>query len=84
MALDQARVSLSASTYYLSVLNEILKAMNDDGIKFKGVLGWAFVDNWEWGEYDDRYGVQAFNNVTLQRSYKRTIFDIVDFMTSHK
>ncbi|KAH8820768.1 glycoside hydrolase [Xylogone sp. PMI_703] len=83
MTEDQARVDISASVYYLSVLNELLKSMHEDSVKVMGVLGWAYVDNWEWGEFDDRYGVQTFNNVTLRRSYKRSLFDIVDFISSH-
>lgn len=35
-----------------------------------GAIGWAFVDNWERGEYDDHYGVQAFNMTTLPLSVK--------------
>lgn len=80
---DQARVDISASVFYLSILNELLKSMYEDNVKFMGVLGWAFVNNWEWGEYDDRFGVQTFDNITLQRSYKRSLFDVVDFITSH-
>ncbi|KAI0376942.1 glycoside hydrolase family 1 protein [Hypomontagnella monticulosa] len=80
MSVDQARAELMPTFYYLSVLNEVLKSIHEDGVKFQGTLGWAFVDNWEWGEYNDRYGVQNFNRDTLERSYKRSIFDIVDFI----
>jgi beta-glucosidase/6-phospho-beta-glucosidase/beta-galactosidase len=48
-----------------------------------GAVGWSFVNNWEWGEYDDKYGVQGFDNVTLERWYKRGIFDFVDFVVGH-
>ncbi|KAI1803942.1 beta-glucosidase [Daldinia bambusicola] len=80
---DQALTEFTATFAFLSVLNEILKAIYEDGVKFKGALGWAYIDNWEWGQYNDRFGVQAFNNVTLERSYKRSIFDFVDFVRAH-
>jgi beta-glucosidase/6-phospho-beta-glucosidase/beta-galactosidase len=83
MSLSQAQDDLTQSFFYLSFLNEMLKAINEDGVKVAGAIGWAFVDNWEWGEYDDRFGVQAFNSTTLERSYKRSIFDFVDFVVTH-
>ncbi|KAH7111201.1 beta-glucosidase [Dactylonectria macrodidyma] len=83
MTEDQARADISASVFYLSILNELLKSVHEDGVKLMGILGWAYVDNWEWGQYDDRFGVQTFNNVTQKRSYKRTLFDVVDFISSH-
>ncbi|OTA96796.1 glycoside hydrolase family 1 protein [Hypoxylon sp. CO27-5] len=83
MSEDQARVELTPTILYLPVFNEMLKSIHEDGVKFKGALGWAYVDNWEWGQFGDRYGVQTFNNVTLERSYKRSIFDIVDFINVH-
>ncbi|KAI4866510.1 glycoside hydrolase family 1 protein [Hypoxylon rubiginosum] len=83
MTEDRARAEFASTLFYLPILNEMLKSIHEDGVKFKGALGWAFVDNWEWGECGDRYGVQAFNNETLERSYKRSIFDIVDFIRAH-
>ena len=83
MTLSQAQADLSHSTFYVSFLNEILKAINEDGVKMAGAIGWAFVDNWEWGSYTPRYGVQAYNSTTLERSYKRSIFDFVDFVMAH-
>ena len=80
MPLSQAQADLAQSTFYVSFLDEMLKAINEDGVKVAGGIGWAFVDNWEWGEYDDRYGVQAYSSTTLERSYKRSIFDFVDFV----
>ena len=83
MTLDSARTDLSQSTFYIATLNEMLKAINEDGVNMLGAIGWSFVDNWEWGQYHDRYGVQAFNSTTLQRFYKRAIFDYVDFIRNH-
>lgn len=81
--LQAQRENLPQSIFYMSFLNEMLKAIHEDGVKVVGAIGWAFVDNWEWGEYNDRYGVQTFNMTTLEKTYKRTIFDYVDWMVSH-
>lgn len=43
----------------------------------------TYVDNWEWGQYNDHFGVQIFDNVTLERTYKRSIFDFVNFIKAH-
>ncbi|KAF1959598.1 glycoside hydrolase [Byssothecium circinans] len=83
MTVDNARTDLAQSTWYLSNLGEILKAINLDGVKMHGAIGWSWVDNWEWGQYHDKFGVQGFNSTTLERYYKRTIFDVVDFIRGH-
>jgi beta-glucosidase/6-phospho-beta-glucosidase/beta-galactosidase len=83
MTTSQARVDLGHTLFYLPLLNEILKSIHEDGVKFSGLFGWSLVDNWEWGTYGPRFGVQLFNNVTLERSYKRSIFDFVDFITGN-
>ncbi|OTB04212.1 glycoside hydrolase family 1 protein [Hypoxylon sp. CI-4A] len=83
MTKEHARAEFASTLFYLPVLNEMLKAAREDGVKFKGALSWAYIDNWEFGQYDDRFGVQAFNNETLERSYKRSMFDIVDFISAH-
>ncbi|KAH8888120.1 glycoside hydrolase [Thozetella sp. PMI_491] len=83
MTLDNSRTDLSQSTFYMSTIREMLKAINLDGVKMCGAIGWSFVDNWEWGQYHDKYGVQAFNATTLDRFYKRAIFDFVDFFRKH-
>lgn len=83
MSVDILQSDIMHSTYYYSYLREMLKSINEDGINLIGAIGWSFVDNWEWGEYNDRYGVQAFNRSTLERVYKRSIFDYVDYIQSH-
>lgn len=83
MSIETSQSDIMHSTYYYSFLSEMLKSINEDGINLIGAIGWTFVDNWEWGQYDDRYGVQSFNHTTLQRYYKRSIFDFVDYIASH-
>mgnify|MGYP003947238173 CR=1 FL=1 len=70
---------MAQSIYLLSTLVEVLKSICEDGVHVAGAIAWSFVDNWEWGQYDDHFGVQAFNFTTLETYYKRSIFDFVDF-----
>jgi beta-glucosidase/6-phospho-beta-glucosidase/beta-galactosidase len=83
MLIGPQRDNLPQSIYYMAFLREMLKAIHEDGVRMAGVIGWAFIDNWEFGQYNDRYGVQTFNQTTLARTYKRAIFDFVDFMIAH-
>ncbi|KAI9146725.1 Beta-glucosidase 1B [Paramyrothecium foliicola] len=83
MSDDQHVMDPAQSNFYIPFLREILKAINYDGIKMKGIFGWSFVDNWEWSQYNDKYGVQIFNNVTMERRFKRAAFDYSDFMLRH-
>lgn len=83
MSLKQHVSDLSQSLFYIPFLREILKSINEDGVKMKGVYGWSYLDNWEWGQYDDMYGVQTYNHTTQKRTFKRGIFDYVEFMQKH-
>ncbi|KAM0335643.1 hypothetical protein ACHAQA_000692 [Verticillium albo-atrum] len=83
MSLKHQVSDVSQSLFYLPILREILKAINEDGVHVKGVYGWSYLDNWEWGQYDDRYGVQSYNQTTMERSYKRVLFDYAAFMQAH-
>lgn len=83
MTVPQFRSDIAQSELYVSLLREVLRSIKEDGVTVKGVFGWSFVDNWEWGSYDPHYGVQGFNTTTYERYYKRGLFDFVDFIASH-
>jgi beta-glucosidase/6-phospho-beta-glucosidase/beta-galactosidase len=83
MSLKHHVNDLAQSNFYIPILQEVLKAVNYDDVHVKGLFGWSFIDNWEWGQYDDCYGVQTYNKTTMERSYKRAIFDYSDFMQTH-
>ncbi|KAI1372448.1 glycoside hydrolase superfamily [Hypoxylon crocopeplum] len=42
-----AQVELAPTLFYLPIFNEILKSTHEDGVEFKGALGWAYINNWE-------------------------------------
>lgn len=71
------------STYYLSYLSEMLEAIWEDGVDVVGAFAWSFADNWEWGDYKAQFGLQTVDRNTQQRHYKKSFFDLVDFMKSH-
>ncbi|KAH8587949.1 glycoside hydrolase superfamily [Bisporella sp. PMI_857] len=83
MTVDALKIDYQQTGYYLGILREVLKSVHEDGVTVAGIIGWTFVDNWEWGQYASHYGVQSFDNVTLERYYKRAIFDFSDFMIAH-
>jgi beta-glucosidase/6-phospho-beta-glucosidase/beta-galactosidase len=72
------------SVYYLSFMSEILKSIYEDGVHVMGALAWSFVDNWEFGDYAQQFGIQAVNRTTQERSYKKSFFDLVDFVKSRQ
>ena len=75
------RYDLERTLYYQWFLREMLKAIYDDGVNVVAALAWSFVDNNEFGSFDQQYGLQHVNrtNGEFTRSYKRSIFDYVDF-----
>ena len=68
------------SWYYQTYLNEGLKAIWEDGVNFIGAFAWSWADNWEFGDYDQQFGIQTVNRTTQARRYKKSFFDFVDFI----
>jgi hypothetical protein len=81
--LPQQRYDLERSIYYQAFLTEVLKAVNVDKVHVLGTLAWSFVDTNEFGSFSDHYGLQFMNHTSLERSFRRSIFDYVDFFHSH-
>ncbi|CAG8970729.1 hypothetical protein HYALB_00001511, partial [Hymenoscyphus albidus] len=70
----------SRTLYYQSYLTEMLKAIWLDGVDVMGALAWTWADNWEFGSYDHRFGLQTVDRDTMERRYKRSFFDVMDFV----
>jgi beta-glucosidase/6-phospho-beta-glucosidase/beta-galactosidase len=70
------------SIYYLSFMSEILKSIHEDGVRVMGALAWSWADNWEFGDYKQQFGLQVVNRTTQERYYKKSFFDLVDFVSS--
>ncbi|KAF4553720.1 Hypothetical protein D9617_6g094520 [Elsinoe fawcettii] len=68
------------SQYYLSFMSEVLKAIWEDGVEVAGAFAWSFADNWEFGDYDAHFGIQTVNRTTQERRYKKSFFELVDFV----
>ncbi|KAK1083491.1 hypothetical protein LTR33_003224 [Friedmanniomyces endolithicus] len=72
---------LERTLYYQEFLRETLKAIYEDGVNVIGALGWSVLDNDEFSSYYQQYGMQHVNrtNGEFTRSFKRSMFDYVDF-----
>lgn len=77
--LDAQRYDVPRSNYYLSTMSELLAAIWEDGIDLRSAFAWSFLDNWEFGTFQQLYGMQAVNRTTQERTYKRSFFDYMDF-----
>ncbi|KAH8901296.1 glycoside hydrolase [Thozetella sp. PMI_491] len=82
--LPQQRYDLDRSLYFQGFLNEMLKAVHEDGVKVIGTLAWSFVESNEVGAGDKLFGLQTvdFQDGNFTRTYKRSFFDYVDFFTN--
>ena len=58
--------------------------MWEDGVQWIGAFAWSFADNWEFGDFDARFGIQTVNRTTQERKYKKSFFDFVDFIESRR
>ncbi|KAL5356326.1 glycoside hydrolase superfamily [Aspergillus floccosus] len=80
--LPDQRFDTPRSIYYLSFMSEMLKAIYEDGVHVMGALAWSWADNWEFGDYAQQFGLQVVNRTTQERFYKKSFFDLVDFVNS--
>ncbi|KAH8801374.1 beta-glucosidase [Xylogone sp. PMI_703] len=78
---ESQRYDYERSEYFDGFLREMLKAKYEDGINIIGAIAWSILDNNEFGSYAQQYGMQYVNksSPTLERTYKRSMFDFVDF-----
>ncbi|ORY17322.1 beta-glucosidase-like protein [Clohesyomyces aquaticus] len=72
------------SWYYQSFMSEMLKSIWQDGVKVLGAFAWSFADNWEFGDFTAHYGIQTVNRTTQERHYKKSFFELVDFVESRR
>ncbi|CUM64868.1 uncharacterized protein PRCAT00002483001 [Priceomyces carsonii] len=70
---------LNRSIYYRSFLEAILKAIHYDKVNVMGALAWSFADNWEFGDYEQQFGLQVVNRTTQERFFKKSFFDIIQY-----
>ena len=61
-------------------MTEVLKSIWEDNVEVAGAFAWSFADNWEFGDYDAHFGLQTVNRTTQERRYKKSLFDLVDFV----
>jgi beta-glucosidase/6-phospho-beta-glucosidase/beta-galactosidase len=76
--------NIPQTEYLLSYLNEMLTAIWEDGVHVMGALVWTFLDDWEFGYNNKGFGLQFLNRTTQERVYRRSIFDIVDFVEGRR
>jgi beta-glucosidase/6-phospho-beta-glucosidase/beta-galactosidase len=72
------------SWYYQTYLNEGLKAIWEDGVQFIGAFAWSWADNWEFGDFEQQFGIQTVNRTTMVRRYKKSFFEFVDFVEGRR
>lgn len=80
---EQAFFDQPRSDLHISYLNDMLKVIWEDEVEVAGALVWSFADNREWGTFAHKFGLQAGNLSTQECTYKRSMFDLVDFYQSH-
>ncbi len=81
---EDALLDIPRSEYYLSYMSEVLKCIWEDGVDVMGALAWSWADNWEFGTFALEFGLQANDRTTQTRSYKRSFFDLVDFVETRR
>jgi beta-glucosidase/6-phospho-beta-glucosidase/beta-galactosidase len=75
------RYDFERTSYFEGFLTEMLKAIHEDGINVVAAFAWSIMDNNEFGSYEQQYRMQLVNQTApgLPRTFKKSIFDYVDF-----
>ncbi|ODV76840.1 glycoside hydrolase family 1 protein [Suhomyces tanzawaensis NRRL Y-17324] len=71
---------LNRSLYYRTFMEAILEAIHHDGVDVMAAFAWSFADNWEFGDFGAQFGLQVVNRTTQQRYYKKSFFDLVQYI----
>lgn len=82
--ISDIRNDIARSEYFLSYLTEMLKSIWEDGIDIMGAFMWSFADNWEWGTFYHEFGLQYVNRTSQERYFRRSFFDVVDFVETRR
>jgi hypothetical protein len=72
--------NVPGSEYLLSYLGETLDAIWEDGVHVLGAITWNWADDWELGNFDTGFGLQFVNRTTQERRYRRSFFDVIDYV----
>lgn len=78
-ALDLQRYDLLKTSYYLVYLTELLKVIHRDHVNIIGALAWSFIESNEFGSLVPHHGLLTLNHTTQERTYRRSMFDYVNF-----
>ncbi|KAJ5933819.1 glycoside hydrolase family 1 protein [Penicillium verhagenii] len=82
--LDVSTVYPVTSDYISCAKNNDTTSNSEDGVDVTGVFAWSFADDWEWGSFQHEYGLQYVNRTSLEKTYRRSLFDFVDFVESRR
>ncbi|EQB56157.1 hypothetical protein CGLO_03851 [Colletotrichum gloeosporioides Cg-14] len=82
---DAQRYDFERTMYYQNFLTETLRAVHEDGVNVIGALAWSWIDNNEFGSFEQQYGMMGVNrsDPNLGRWIKRSFFDYVNFFQIH-
>ncbi|KAJ3410699.1 hypothetical protein HDV05_003471 [Chytridiales sp. JEL 0842] len=72
--------------YWNETITAVMQAAEIDRVPVKGMLAWALLDNFEFVQYDDKFGCIGvdFQNGTLERYVKRSTVLMSDFFRRYK
>lgn len=61
-------------------MSELLKCIWEGHGNVMAALVWVFANVWEGGDYAQHFGLHTIDRTTKARSYKKSFFDLVDFV----
>ena len=59
--------------FYQQYLDQVVKAVEEDGVNLKGYFAWSLLDDFEWADgYAKRFGIVHVDYSTMQRTVKQS------------
>ncbi|ORX36109.1 glycoside hydrolase family 1 protein [Kockovaella imperatae] len=84
MTREEACNDVERTAYHINYLDNLLKAVIEDGVDVRSYFGWTLMDNWEWAEgYIPRFGVTYVDFKTKQRYPKDSAGAITRWFDKH-
>ncbi|KAJ3111036.1 hypothetical protein HDU96_006039 [Phlyctochytrium bullatum] len=86
MTRDEAVANPERTRFWKEHLEELRKAVVEDGVPVKAMLCWAIMDNFEWIQYESKFGQihVDFSSPNRTRTIKNATYFIRDFFKDAK
>lgn len=86
LPIEQALNDTFRVNYFSDYLDNVLAAIEQDGVNVRGYFAWSLLDNFEWADgYSKRFGLHYVNyqQSSLPRYPKQSVAFLANYIATH-